>query len=372
MEVKTKAGLYIHFPFCIRKCSYCHFYSIKKDSNQIKKWMNGIFKEMDFYDEEFEFDTVYLGGGSPSLLENDLIEKFFAKIYHKFPFKFKEITIEAIPFKEYHETLKLWRKIGIDRISIGVQSFLKEELKILEREYSPEDVIDFYGKAREAGFENINLDFLIGIPNQNLKKWKKNFDFISLLHPEHVSIYILESLEDTEFKKIHGDFQKEEEIEELFFGIEDWLISLGYYHYEISNYAKKGMESLHNLKYWNDQPFIGIGPSASSYNLKSRWENIDDFSLWIKLLEAGKKPIKQISFLTDEEILKDAILMGLRKIEGLNIKKYEDVTGENIREKFESKWKELSDLDLIEIDKETIKIKRKKLLLANEVFREFI
>ena len=262
---KNVDALYLHIPFCEKKCEYCDFCTFVNMSREYEKYTEALVKELKMY-PEYEYDTVYFGGGTPSLLPVELLSYIMENIKYR---KDGEITLELNPNDMSFEKLKELRKMGINRLSIGIQSFQDYVLKFIGRLHSGENAIKVFWDAREAGFDNISIDLMFGIPNQSLEDLKKDLETILLLSPENISIYSLIWEEGTVFwsklqKGILSEMDQDLEAE-MYEEIIDFLQRNGYIHYEISNFSKKGMGGVHNLKYWRNKEFIGAGLSAATY-----------------------------------------------------------------------------------------------------------
>ncbi|MGQ9617543.1 MAG: radical SAM family heme chaperone HemW [Candidatus Aminicenantia bacterium] len=374
-DMKEKAGLYIHFPFCKRKCPYCHFYSIAGERKVFKKWLEGVILEMSLYSGIFlEFDTLYIGGGTPSLLYPDDIFKILELAKEIFKMKNFEFTIEVNPDLKDRGIIKGWKDAGINRLSIGIQSFDSDSLEILGRDYKPTKAIDFYFKCREEGHENINIDLMIGIPGEKENNAEKIIENIKIMEPDHISIYILESYEGLPFEELIKKYgcPDDEFVYKEYYKLKRELEALKYKHYEISNFAEKGKESIHNLKYWKYFPFIGLGPSACSNLVGRRWCNIADFEDWLKSLKERRNAKEEILELGGEEVIKEAIILGLRLIDGIDLKEFNKRFEVEVETKYSYVIKSLIDENLLILKEDRIKINEDKLLLSNEIFLRFL
>lgn len=309
------ASIYIHFPFCKRKCFYCHFTKFNYEKELVDKYLNYLVKEIQIRSNlNYKIDTIYFGGGSPSLLDKKQISIITNAIYKYFNIENNaEITIEANPEDVTYKKLNYIKKIGVNRLSIGIQSFVKKDLVFLKRNHNVKQSIQAIENALNAGFSNINLDFIIGLPVQTKKTLEHNFLKLKDFEIPHVSAYILE-----EVKK---DKYSENRDNELYFFTKNYLESIGYIHYEVSNFSKKGFQSKHNLKYWKDKNYIGIGLSASSYENNIDYRNFDNFDNYFNKIENKKIPYKESKTIEHD---KRRIITGLRMIDGISIENFKN------------------------------------------------
>ncbi len=291
MKFLTDLGLYIHIPFCDRKCAYCDFYSAFKSEDVIDRYLTAIIREIKQWGGKINrpIDTVYLGGGTPSLLNHRLIPLMSAV---KQGFNIKngsEITLEVNPADNIAEILENAKAAGINRISLGAQSGDDRELSLLGRRHTASDTRNAVKIARELGFDNISLDLMIGLPDSDVNTLKKSLDFVLALNPKHISAYILKIEENTSFFKMQKSLNlpDDDNVSEQYLLMCDTLEKQGFSHYEISNFAKNGFESRHNLKYWECKEYLGLGPSAHSFLDGKRFYYPKDLKAFIK----GNKPI---------------------------------------------------------------------------------
>lgn len=331
MAPNNKAsGLYIHIPFCKSKCPYCGFYSIASIS-LVNRWLYALEKEVKIYKDRFDtFDTLYLGGGTPSCLDLSHIEKVMTLLFDHFMFSNDtEITIELNPGDITKAKASVLRDLGFNRVNLGVQSFNDRELKFLGRRHNSQQALEAFNILRSSGltnspgfnntlgFSNIGIDLMYGIMGQSMDEWMKTLSKIVDLKPEHLSCYQLTIEKGTPFyRKIQEDEIKpiDEETEKAFFlATSDFLESNGYIHYEISNFAKgKHYRSRHNRKYWQHVPYLGLGPSAHSFQDNKRWWNKGSVRNYCNALEAGRSPVEESEELTPEQIRLEQIFLGLR------------------------------------------------------------
>lgn len=333
--------LYIHIPFCVKKCAYCDFLSGPADADTIEKYVQALICEIEAVKikaEKYKVVTVFVGGGTPSVLEGEQIERIFAAVRERFGLgEEDEITIEANPGTVTREKLRSYKRAGINRISFGLQSVNNEELKMLGRIHTYEEFLESYHLAREEGFTNINVDLISAIPKQTLESWKRTVDAILELNPEHISAYSLIVEAGTPFEKLYGEGGSreaelpEEETERVIYQkTKEWLKEAGYERYEISNYAKKGYACRHNLGYWERKEYLGLGLGASSLIENVRFQNTDEMQIYLQYADNEEKRVENRETLTREEELEEAIFLGLRKMEGISKKEVEKEYGKQI------------------------------------------
>jgi len=287
-----KAGLYIHIPFCKVKCIYSHFYSITKKEKQIPFFTKCLLKEIDSYKDyarKWTFDTLFFGGGTPSLLPAKYLEEILQKLHDTFDTsKIKEITLETNPGEASLEHLKDIRKLGVNRLSMGFQSFDDKILKVLGRLHKSKDCFKTFKNARKVGFDNINTDMIFNIPDLSIEKWKEDLETLINLDPEHISAYSLTVEPSTKLFNLVKNKELLMPLEKIdieqFLSTKEILSKANYKHYEISNYAKDNMECKHNLHYWSLSPYLSFGPSAHSYDLNKRWWNYKSLNKYIENL----------------------------------------------------------------------------------------
>ena len=279
--MNDKNGLYLHIPFCFNKCPYCDFYSVKYDREAAEAYIARLIAEFEKY-KGAEFDTIYLGGGTPSILEPDLIGKIFEAIHKNFSIdNHSEITVECNPSKDLSDDFRQYRSFGINRISLGMQSAVTAERLALGRRASKEDVATAIFAARAAGITNISLDFMLGTPKQTLAGLDESFSFIERMGVSHISAYMLKIEQGTPFFKLQDKLAlpDEDTVSEMYLKTVKSLAALGLEQYEISNFARPGFESRHNIKYWELAPYLGIGASAHSFWMGRRFYYDKDFNV---------------------------------------------------------------------------------------------
>jgi oxygen-independent coproporphyrinogen-3 oxidase len=324
------SGLYIHIPFCLSKCPYCDFYSSTSIS-AIPDFLNGLFIEMERYRHRFDpFDTVYLGGGTPSLLSSEQLEDILTNVRKNFDLRSNtEITLEANPADLNRPLIQSMREIGINRINIGVQSFNQKSLGFLGRRHSVRQAISAIEDSRKAGFQNMGLDLIYGVLDQDMASWLETLNQAAAFLPEHLSCYqlTLEAKTPLGRRQLAGEFSTPgEELQyEFFMKTSQFLADAGYIHYEVSNFAK-GMEhfSRHNQKYWDHSPYLGLGPSAHSFQSNQRWWNHCSLDQYLALINAGILPVQETESLTMEQLRLEALYLGLRTRKGISFQDFKN------------------------------------------------
>ncbi|HNV63829.1 MAG TPA: radical SAM family heme chaperone HemW [Smithellaceae bacterium] len=324
-----KAGLYIHIPFCQSKCAYCNFYSVTS-VNLIPQFVAALIKEIKLHQRQFDaFDTVYIGGGTPSLLSFGQLSEILAAIneFHKLD-KEAEITMEVNPGDVSVEYFKLLISLGINRLNIGVQSFDDKILKFLGRRHNANEAHQAIMYARAAGFKNLGIDLIYGVYGQSINLWKKTLAEATTFRPEHFSCYEL-TLEasaplykrylEKKIKKLNEKQQKK-----FFFTTAEELEKVGYIHYEVSNFARKNnFKSRHNMKYWKHAPYLGIGPAAHSFLENRRWWNVKSAKDYLNNVPQGISPVESEEILTAEQLKLETLFLALRTNDGIDLSAYQ-------------------------------------------------
>lgn len=384
-------GLYIHIPFCAKKCDYCDFKSFENKGNLIDeyiKWLNYEIKSIgesnknDFtsnLDSLINLKTIYIGGGTPSFINSNYIKMLLETIKNNFQMdKNVEITIEVNPGTITREKLKDYKEAGINRLSIGSQSTIDRILKEIGRIHTYSDIINTYNLARSMNFNNINLDLMIGLPKQTIDDVISSINDILKMNPEHISVYSLILEEGTKFyekwEKNELILPNDEEERSMYWTVKKMLEKAGYIHYEISNFSKPGFESKHNLDCWKQEEYIGVGVAVHSYTNNIRYSNINNIEQYIQNYKNGSE-LDNLVFHEKQNMqnkMKEYMILGLRKIEGIHIQEFKRKFGNNPIMLFKKELDKLVKEDLIEIDGDIIKLTFKGLDLANLVWEEFI
>ena len=321
------AGLYIHIPFCNIKCIYCDFYSVVDQEKTIPKFFKALFKEIQSCNTDtskWKINTIFIGGGTPSLIEPDLISKLIEQLSIKFDISnVKEFTIEANPGESKFEYLKEYHDLGINRLSIGVQSLEPKLLEFLTRLHNSDDVFHTFENARKAGFENINCDLIFNIPNQPISIWKRDLQKIIDLDPEHISCYSLTVEENTQLFQYVKNGKVKMPSDDTNIDYYRWaqfiLAEKGFDQYEISNWNKPGKECQHNLHYWEIDPYLSFGPSAHSFDGKKRYSNMRNLNQYIQSIEKGDDSRDFIEEVSEKNYTNELIGFGLRIAKGIDL-----------------------------------------------------
>ena len=371
-------GVYVHIPFCKQKCYYCDFISYCNKDNLIDDYVKAVRKEIRMQNIQSQITTVYIGGGTPSYIDSKYIVEIIEEIKKKNLSKRPEITIEVNPGTVTKEKLKDYKKCGINRLSIGLQSTQDEILKEIGRIHNFEQFLETYQMARKVGFKNINVDLILGIPNQKIKDLKNSLEKIIELQPEHISVYSLIVEDGTpianKIEKGELELPDEDTERNMYWYVKNTLELNGYIHYEISNFAKKGRESKHNKNCWNQNQYFGFGVAAHSYRDITRYSNTEKIEEYIKNVMTERldrnRIIHEIQKEYDAE--KEYMLLGLRKIEGINISEFKLKFGDNPIYLFRNELKKLTDEGLIIVDEDYIRLTNKGIDLANLVWEEFV
>ena len=458
-----KLGIYVQVPFCQTKCTYCNFHTgvvarerfrpyVEAVCREIRdhrellraagvKWGSGEWRVARRENEEISdsVDTLYFGGGTPSLLEPGQLQKILETIREGFGrnrsvavepdggaltereetprarggrteeekggeashsrpredrlgrsndrgsastgqasrLEFAEVTLEADPETVQEEKAAAWVRAGINRVSFGVQSFSDKELAAAGRMHRRADVCRAVPILRAAGIRNISFDLIAGLPHQTKQSWKQSLAELTALGPEHVSVYLLEVDEGSRLGKelLRGGKRysaravpSEDEMTEFYEMAQQALGAVGYRHYEISNWAKPGLPSKHNLKYWRREPYLGFGAGAHSFSGKQRWANAHDAASYVTAIEKGRLPVEQLETITPEQALQEELFLGLRKLEGIDVAGIERKYGVRLRTRFEP----LARAGLVEREGDVVRLAEKRLSVSNEVFVELM
>lgn len=389
---KKNIGIYIHIPFCKKKCEYCDFKSYVGKENLIDryiKWVNHELKEVgegNKIDYENNIDdliivkTIYIGGGTPSILPPKYISDILRTVKENYTIDNEnlEVTIEVNPGTVDEEKLMEYKKCGVNRLSIGLQATQNRVLNVLGRIHTYNDFLVTYNSARKIGFDNINVDLMLGIPGQSLEDVQESVEKIIKLSPEHISTYSLIIEEGTPFyKKLEKNeinLPGEEIERKMYWLVKRKLEDAGYVHYEISNFAKRGYESKHNLACWNQEEYVGVGAAAHSYTNNVRYSNICEIEEYINNYENDMET-NNFEFhekQTKDSKMKEFMMLGLRKINGIKIQDFKNKFGENPIYLYRKELDKLVNENLLETDGDVIKLTEKGLDLANLVWEEFV
>jgi len=379
-------GVYLHIPFCKSRCSYCDFATdVYKRGEIVDRYVDALTSEiLAAHDEknppanaggsDLSIDTIYFGGGTPSLLTPLQLEKILSVVDKQFAVQpERELTVEMNPATVTLEKLKDYRSLGVNRASFGVQTFDDTELKRLARGHNAEDARMTFRLLRDAGFENISFDLIAGLPRQTLADWERNLDEALTLQPEHLSLYLLEIHDGTPLATQVRDGRQpmpdEDLAAEMYELMLDKVTAAGYAQYEISNFARTGFESRHNTKYWRLEPVYGFGVSAHSFDGSQRYANERDTAKYVSLIEgSGGADVMREQI----DAASEFIFLGLRLNKGIDAAEYKTRFGIDLHEKYSAELKEIRDAGLIETDGRNFRLTRRGMLFSNEVFRVFI
>lgn len=380
----NELGIYIHIPFCKQKCYYCDFVSYSNKCSEVKEYIESLKKEIEEFDfSNYKVTSIYIGGGTPSYIDSIYIVEILSELKEKLKcnlieFKDIEITIEVNPGTVDAKKLNDYKKLGINRLSIGLQSTKNDILKKIGRIHTYQEFLEIYKLARETGFKNINIDLMIGIPGQKIGDLKNTLQDIIKLEPEHISVYSLIIEENTPIEKMleNGEIKlPDEDLERnMYWYVKNTLELNGYNHYEISNFAKLGKESRHNLNCWNQEEYIGFGVAAHSYLNGIRFSNTINVEEYIQHIENNRKEeniqIEESQSLEDKK--NEFMMLGFRKIQGVDIARFKEKFIDNPIFLYREKLNKLVEEGLIEVDLNHIKLTNKGIDLANLVFEEFV
>ena len=415
-----KLGIYVQVPFCQTKCTYCNFHTGVVAKARFAPYTEAVCREIREHREllsaagvdwagrvgpaenqehsqerpRYRVDTVYFGGGTPSLLEAEQLGRILEAIGETFDehgsggvevdsgfltqrTKFEEVTLEADPETVAGEKAAAWVRAGINRVSFGLQSFSDKELAAAGRMHRRADIYRAVRILREAGIPNISFDLIAGLPYQSKESWKQSLEELTALAPEHVSVYVLEIDEGSRLGKellqggtrySAGAVPSEDEMAEFYEMAQATLEMAGYHHYEISNWAKPGFESKHNLKYWRREPYLGFGAGAHSFSGTRRWANAHDAAAYVNAMESGRLPVEQVEEVTAEMALEEELFLGLRQLDGIDVGRIEREYGVALGERFSP----LTSAGLVAREGDVVRLVTERLSVSNEVFVELM
>ena len=389
-----RLGIYVQVPFCQTKCTYCNFHTGVVAKERFAPYVGAVCTEIRGHREltnsagvhrgsgeneetNYVVDTIYFGGGTPSLLDAEHLKKIVEAIRQAFASGVEEVTLEADPETVEAEKAAAWVQAGIDRVSFGVQSFSDKELAAAGRMHRCEDVSRAVPILRAAGIRNTSFDLIAGLPHQTRESWKQSLEELIALGPEHVSVYLLEVDEGSRLGKellaggtrySAGKVPSEDEMAEFYEMAQEKLGVAGYRHYEISNWAKPGFESKHNLKYWRREPYLGFGAGAHSFSGKQRWANAHDAAEYVNATERGRLTVEQLETVTAEHALEEELFLGLRQLDGIDVRRIERKYGVALTGRFAP----LAAAGLVEREGDVVRLAEEKLSVSNEVFVELM
>ena len=382
---KRNLELYLHIPFCVRKCNYCDFFSASGTEEEQAAYVSAMVQEIQSYQElsgEYEVQTIFLGGGTPSLLTPEQIEQIFNAIYHTFSVNENaEITMEMNPGTVAIEKLRAMKAAGVNRLSIGLQSAQNEELKMLGRIHTYEEFLETWRLTEQAGFKNRNIDLMSALPGQTMESYEDTLSKVLALEPEHISAYSLILEEGTVFydwyekgKLDRGAWKLPSEEEEYAMGelTIQRLAEAGMHRYEISNYAKPGKECRHNLGYWDRVEYLGIGAGSSSLIKGERFDHIRDRKVYIEKIRNGESILIDREILSVESQMEEFMYLGLRKVEGVSRTDFQNYFGKNVDDVYGEILDKLEEEQLLEFSGDRIRLTHRGMDVSNCVLAEFL
>ena len=372
------AGIYIHTPFCKRRCIYCDFFSTTQ-SEKKPAYVHALCQELDMrkdYLEGEDIETIYLGGGTPSQLSQEELEEIFSTLYNIYKVKEDaEITLEANPDDLTPEYVHMLRSLPINRISMGIQTFQEETLKLLHRRHTARQAIEAFQRCREAGFQNISIDLMYGLPGETLDTWKQDLQQAIALRPEHISAYHLIYEEGTALWKLKEQHQVEEADEDLsvtlFRTLIDELTRAGYEHYEISNFCLPGLHSRHNSSYWTGKKYLGCGPSAHSFNGTSRQWNVASLDKYIHAIQQGKLDyeIEELDIYTRYN---DFVITAIRTHWGMSLSQLRSTYGEELYRYCLRMAKPHLAQGVLEMKEDTLKLTKEGIFISDGIMSDLL
>jgi oxygen-independent coproporphyrinogen III oxidase len=370
-----KIALYVHIPFCTAKCRYCGFYSVPVSHQDVPSLVGVLLKELDSYSLPKDFaHTIYIGGGSPTCIPDEqlffLISELIARAGEP-----AEFTIEANPAQVSIKTLSMLRSLGVNRLSIGVQSFNSGELAFLGRPYAPKDILQAVSDGRAAGFSNISLDLIFAVPGQTLANWRSTLNSAIAINAEHISVYSLSYEEGTplaaQLEKGKIKRVDEETDRKMYDMAREMLNEAGIRQYEISNFARSGFECRHNLVYWANRPWIGIGPAAASYWQGTRSTNVSDIYSYIDTVRKDEKPVVETQTPDALETACQTAILNLRRIKGIDLCEFRNQTGFDALKLFAQPIGHYRTLGLIKVASESIRLTANAFPIADSILCDF-
>ena len=381
--------LYIHVPFCIKKCAYCDFLSAPAGEEERQRYVETMIKEIQGYRKKYQeycVTTIFVGGGTPSVLSGEQIKEVFNALRASFVIDTQaEITIEVNPGTVTEEKVEAWMQAGVNRISIGLQSVNDEELQMLGRMHTYKDFLNTYHLLRDKGFNNLNIDLISAIPGQTLESWKKTLSTVAELEPEHISAYSLIVEEGTPFYSIYGEGGADGNLESMVQPLPDEeterfiyeetetiLQKYGYDRYEISNYAKPGYACRHNEGYWRRVNYLGVGLGASSLIENQRFQNFSTYDAYMDAIQNQKLFHEEVESLSVTDEMEEFIFLGLRMMSGISREVFQKKFGKKIETVYEKQIQQLKKDGLIEFVENRIRLTKRGIDISNYVFEQFL
>lgn len=378
--MKKDLGLYIHIPFCVKKCEYCDFLSWNAGEEERQQYVAALLSEIESYREfakEYRVSTIFIGGGTPSVLLPKQMEDILQKIYEIFELERRpEITVEVNPGTVDEEKLQCYKENGVNRLSMGLQSVKDEKLRLLGRIHTYQEFVESYELARKAGFDNISIDLISSVPGQTLQEWKEELETAAAQNPEHISVYQLIIEEGTPFYEKYAEHPEllpdEETSREIYLWTGKFLKEAGYEQYEISNYAKPGKESRHNLKYWERGDYLGLGLGAASMVRNIRMSNTKDMRTYLERCDKPKTMREDVQFLEEPRQMEEFMFLGLRKTRGVSKKEFKRIFGREMDMVYEKALHKCLENGMLLEHKDRIFLSEEGTLLSNMVLSEFL
>lgn len=367
--------LYVHIPFCVRKCQYCDFLSGPSDEETKDRYIEALLKEIRAaeHTEDYEIVSVFIGGGTPSALKAEAIASIMRTLQEQFFFcEDAEVTIEANPGTVDLEKLTIYRNVGINRLSLGLQSTDAEELKLLGRIHSYEEFLKSYEWAREAGFSNINIDLMFAIPGQTGEAWRQHLYQVAELNPEHISAYSLIIEEGTPFAEQNLDLPDEDTEYQMYEDTAEILERYGYRQYEISNYAKQGYMCRHNAGYWQRLEYLGFGLGASSLYRGMRFSNTRRMQEYLKESRNPDQIRKDVTVLSRNERIEEFMFLGFRMTEGISEKKFEENFDVRLMDVYGDILQKYEETGFVEHIETKWRLTRKGIHVSNHILADFL
>ena len=373
---KAQSAIYVHIPFCLRRCTYCNFNTYAGLGRLIPDYIEAVQKEIERAPETRAL-TLYFGGGTPSLLSPPQVETLLTTVRRRFGLPPEaEVTLEANPGTVDPDRLRRFRDLGINRLSLGVQSAHDDELRLLGRLHTWTEAVEAVRAAREAGFDNLNLDFIYGLPGQTLDRWRATLEAALRLEPNHLSLYALTVEEGTPLadRIARGDLPPPDDdlAAEMYELAEEMLMEAGYVHYEISNWAQPSHECRHNLTYWRNEPYLGFGAGAASWWAGRRWTNVHHPAEYIARVSQGESPVDEAEPIPPQLEMGETMMMGLRLMEGVSDARFRGSFGLGLEDVYGDELAEMQRLGLLTWDGEAARLTRRGRLLGNQVFQRFL
>jgi oxygen-independent coproporphyrinogen-3 oxidase len=387
-------GIYVQVPFCASKCSFCNFSSRVEASSLFGPYCDALVHEIDRLRVHYEalglgekiftlpVDTVYFGGGTPPLLGAERLENILRALEARFEMPCAgEFTIEITPGSADNQFLARALSMGVNRLSIGAQTFQDQELRAVGRLHSASDTRELVQRARGAGFTNLSIDLVAGLPHQTAESWRSNLEAVLRLAPPHISLYLFEIDEKSRLGRevIHSGTRYhapavpgEEFMAEAYEMGREALRREGYIQYEISNFARPGYESRHNLKYWQLDPYLGLGAGAHSFDGINRWANLNSAESYISELASGRTPIADVRRLSPKEQVEEFFFLGLRQAEGVSLAAARKQWGEDLLSRWQGRIETLTQNGLLTTSGENFRLAETAYLVSNEVFQQFV